>query len=205
MPTKRLGLLEVPEDAGGIPRVVGAQGVAQVGEGDVALGVAEAALEPAEALEHVRGVLPHERPLAAVVGGPEEREDVCRVAGSRGALAARAAAGEEGLHGLELVGGVLRGGRGLQGQLEQLDDLGVLLLGAAHEGGEPRAADGAEADVGAVLAGPLVHRLLEGDEVAARPRGRRGSRAARRCGRRARSRARRRGPGHPCPPRRHAR
>src|SRR6478752_2710768 len=165
-PDERLGLLEVPEDASGILRVLGAQGRAEVGEGDVALRVAQAALEPAEPLEHVRGVLPHERPLAAVVGGPEEREHVCRVAGSGGALAARATAGEEGLHGLELVAGVLRGGRGLEGELEQADDLGVLLLGAAHERGEPRAADGAEADVGTVLAGPLVHRLLEGDEVA---------------------------------------
>ena len=178
---------------------------AQVGEGDVALGVAQAALEPAEPLEHVRGVLPHERPRAAVVGRPEEREDVCRVAGSGGPLAAGAAAGQEGLHRLELVRRVLRGRRGLEGQLEQADDLGVVLLGAAHEGREPGAADGAEADVGAVLAGPLVHRLLEGDEVAAGHEVGEDLAQLAVAGRHARRRARRRGPGRPCPPRLHAR
>jgi hypothetical protein len=104
---ERLGLLEVPEDAGGVPGVLRAQRGAEVGEGDVPLGVAEPPLEPAETLERVRSVLPHERPGAALVGAPEQREDVCRRAGSGSTLATRPAAREERVDRLELVGGVL--------------------------------------------------------------------------------------------------
>ncbi len=90
-----------------------------------------------------------------------------RVGRSGGALASRSATGEERVDGLQLVGGVLRRGRGQQGHLEQVDDLGVVVLGAPHERREPRATDGTEADVGPVFAGPVVQRLLEGEQVAA--------------------------------------
>ena len=66
---------------------------------------------------------------------------------------------------MEAVGRRLRSRRGLERGHEQLDNLCVVLLGASDERRHPGAADGAEADVGPVLASPVAERFLERHEV----------------------------------------